>query len=418
MVSVLSPGYQSSDWCLKELRDFFKAAQETGGIRIGNHSRLFKVIKTPMRLEEQPEKLRDLLGYEFYHDGREFRFDPNPEAERRYLAKLDDLARDIHLLLKHFRLLQEGSLRHSPGSLAKAVFLAMTTSDLNENRDLIRRELLDKGYEVLPDQTPPWNAKDLLEFLNRDLAHCCLSLHLIGSRYGFVPEGETRSIVWLQHEMARQRKRSGEFEHLLWMPSDLEAQEPSQRDFLAYLSEHLAKTNGFELLRTPRVESLKTFLIDKLGRQSTWKGAGHQARDLIRVYLICERKDIPVVEPIQEYLRQEGFAVDLPMREGDPNEISEDHRQTLKDCDALLIYYGSGSEGWFREKIRDARRAQALYRNKPFLARGIYFGPDPNDIKQSYADDEFVVSQNFGEFAPAALLAFLDRLRLGGAVSA
>ena len=66
MVSVLSPGYQSSDWCLKELREFLKAAQESGGIRIGNHSRLFKVIKTPMKLEEQPEELRDLLGYAFH----------------------------------------------------------------------------------------------------------------------------------------------------------------------------------------------------------------------------------------------------------------------------------------------------------------------------------------------------------------
>src|SRR5262245_2001083 len=98
MVSVISPGYKASDWCRRELQGFRAAADRKGGIRAGTKSRLFKVLKMPTEMYEQPEVLQDLLGYEFFHEGREFHLDPDPSSERRYLAKLDDLARDIQSL--------------------------------------------------------------------------------------------------------------------------------------------------------------------------------------------------------------------------------------------------------------------------------------------------------------------------------
>ena len=101
LISIVTPGYQRSDWCRRELAVFIAAAEKQGGIRLGTKSRLFKVLKTPTPLHEQPLALQNLLGYAFFHDGKEFHLDPDPIlAERRYLAKLDDLARDIHLLLK------------------------------------------------------------------------------------------------------------------------------------------------------------------------------------------------------------------------------------------------------------------------------------------------------------------------------
>jgi hypothetical protein len=67
---------------------------------------VFKVLKTPVPLEKTPPELRGLIGYDF------FRIDPDtgkvasltkcldPDAQRDFWIKLDDLAHDIVEILE------------------------------------------------------------------------------------------------------------------------------------------------------------------------------------------------------------------------------------------------------------------------------------------------------------------------------
>src|SRR6516165_3482338 len=48
LVAVVSPRYVNSEWARRELSEFLKAAQEQGGIRLGEKGRIFKVLKTPV----------------------------------------------------------------------------------------------------------------------------------------------------------------------------------------------------------------------------------------------------------------------------------------------------------------------------------------------------------------------------------
>src|SRR5688572_30785031 len=66
LISIVSPRYVKSDWCVKEVSTFFEVSKKNIGIRVKNKSRIFKIIKTPVKREEHPEVMRDLLGYEFY----------------------------------------------------------------------------------------------------------------------------------------------------------------------------------------------------------------------------------------------------------------------------------------------------------------------------------------------------------------
>src|SRR5262249_1903675 len=67
LVSVLSPRYLTSEWCKREDQEFSQTAQQTGGLSIDNKARLFKVIKTPVDIDDHlPEVMRSLLGYEFF----------------------------------------------------------------------------------------------------------------------------------------------------------------------------------------------------------------------------------------------------------------------------------------------------------------------------------------------------------------
>src|SRR5687768_10496493 len=106
LVTVVSPRYLKSEWTIRELNEFWHAAEEQGIVHVNNKARVFKVLKTPVPLDRTPPELRTLIGYEF------FKVDPDTgkvreldevfgaEAQRDFWLKLDDLAHDIVALLE------------------------------------------------------------------------------------------------------------------------------------------------------------------------------------------------------------------------------------------------------------------------------------------------------------------------------
>ena len=66
MISILTPRYIKSDWCLKEVTEFHQVCQQNLGFVVNNKARVFKVIKTPVPYEQHPDIIRNILGYEFY----------------------------------------------------------------------------------------------------------------------------------------------------------------------------------------------------------------------------------------------------------------------------------------------------------------------------------------------------------------
>ena len=105
LLTVISPSYLQSQWCIKELREFIKAVENRGGIYIGNKSRIYKVVKTFVNHDQHPDEIRDLLGYEFIlRDDRGRAHECSPERESRYYQKyldeLENVAYDICELIK------------------------------------------------------------------------------------------------------------------------------------------------------------------------------------------------------------------------------------------------------------------------------------------------------------------------------
>ena len=146
MVSVLSHDFLTSSSCLDTVSSFIQKAGDTTG-----PSRLFKILKSPLTLQEQPTNLRDLLAYEMYQldieSGamKEYSDFFSPEAEKQYWMILVDLAYDIHASLLF---LQEKSAKADVKNLfkRKTIYLAETSHDLSIQRNIIKRELQRYGY--------------------------------------------------------------------------------------------------------------------------------------------------------------------------------------------------------------------------------------------------------------------------------
>ena len=285
LVSVVSPRYLKSDWCLRELREFIKAAANTGGVRIGHKARVFKIVKTPVPLDQQVPELQHMLGYEFFTadpvTGRPKELSQTGDAEiqRLYWAKLDDLAHDLTELIETLEASGlgagaaaaplpdpasmtiaptlpgtpqvSGSSQSAPvRSAEKAVYLAETTYDLREKRDAIRRELQTQGLVVLPSQPLP-HVKDECEQAIRDaLAASILSIHLVGKNYGLIPEGATQSTVVMQNELAIERAAAGDYSRLIWIPEKQECDDERQLKFIEHLQTDTRIQQGADILQT------------------------------------------------------------------------------------------------------------------------------------------------------------------------
>src|SRR5262249_5299362 len=169
LASIVTPRYLHSEWCTREAREFCQSAERNGGLVVGNKSRVFKVIKTPVdaeELEALPPHMKDLLGFEFftYEDGVSLELDPDygPEYNQRYLKKIALLAQDIAQLLKTLQ--AEGGASKSndsnvpsepPAPSKPAVYLAECSYDRKQARELLEGELKRLGYPVLPDKRLP-----------------------------------------------------------------------------------------------------------------------------------------------------------------------------------------------------------------------------------------------------------------------
>src|SRR5262249_7648697 len=102
------------------------------------------------------------------------------------------------------------------------VYLAETTSDLDAEWDQIRRDLQARGHTVLPEQHLPLTAPELETMVRTTLQRCRLSVHLIGHRYGVVPEAAVRSVVELQNALATgHRQQNAASSRLVWLPPRL-----------------------------------------------------------------------------------------------------------------------------------------------------------------------------------------------------
>jgi TIR domain. len=418
-LAIVSPGYLNSQWCRQELAEFCKVAEATNGLRLANRSRIFKVLKTDMPHERQPAAMQGLLGFSFFDKNpetghpREFRADPASGGYQRFLDKLSDLAHEIRDLMEVIR---AGAPMHPATDEAITVYLAETTFDQTLARDKIKRELQQRGYALLPDHPLPLAAPELINVVRANLAQANLTIHIIGEKYGLIPEDETRSIVCLQHELAAERAGDARFSRLIWMPEELTAKDERQRRFIDSLRLDAGGGAGVELLQTP-LEEFKTFIEDRvnaLRRPRREEDAGDAPKNgRAHIYLICDQQDVEAVVPIEDYLFNYGFETVLPAMDGDEAQVREDHKENLLLCDAALIYYGNTSELWLRAKLRDLQKAAGYGRRKPMRAKGIYIAGGETLPKQRFRTHEATVIKHFGAFSADSLRPFIAQLEAG-----
>jgi len=429
LISVVSPRYVKSEWARKELSEFYQSAEEHGGVKVRNKARIFKVMKTPVAVDLHPPELRSLLGYEFFkvdaETGKVRELDEifGPDAQRDFWLRLDDLAHDMCCVLEMFE--AEAQAAGAIAGECKCVFLAETTSDLREQREMIRRDLEQHGHTVLPAYQVPFVLSELETALREDLKRCSLSIHLVGKNYGIVPEGAMQSLVQIQNELAIERGNQGDFSRLLWIPPGLQTSDERQKAVVEQLRVDSRMNENADLLETS-FEDLRTVYQEKLRPQQAPEH-GHPAPfaaagGVKSLYLMYDQKDAAAVAPYADYFFEQKLEVIQPEFQGDEAEIREYHEDNLRACDGAVIFFGSTNECWVRRKLREMQKSAGFGRTKPPASIAIIVIPAPAPADDSCCGppktqfrthEAMVISQTDG-FFPGPLRPFLSRLTGSG----
>jgi TIR domain len=394
MISVLTPRYVHSEWCTKEINEFCRIAQQTGGLVVDNKARVFKVIKTPIDREEPlPPVVNKVLGYEFYgydEDQTPREFDPayGEKSKEEFLRKVYKLARDIAQL----RARLDASVPHDDSKLKDAsapkpmVYLAECSRDRRDARDVLRGELERYGYPVLPNQQLPSDEEEYVAEVERLVAQCRFSVHLIGTSYGVVPDGASqKSVVVLQNELAARRSKSGGLHRVIWLPEGASSGQAVQQAFIDALHQNAEMQSGADLI-TGDLEQLKGAIhaaLKKLEQPEQPKITDQHLAEASRklMYILCVERDRKEVVPLLKFLKGRELEVALPVFTGDATQVREANQELYVGCDGVILFYGAGDEAWKFHQQNELKKRRGQ-RDKPLLAEYTYLAGSSTDDKE------------------------------------
>ena len=391
MLSVVSPRYIKSKWCKEEVGKFCEAAEQTLGLEVRNKFRLVKVVLAPVDRNELPHPaMIKGLGFEFYEVGTDQtprEFDPyfGTEWGEKFLDTVQKLAFQLSQLLKLIAD-AEAETKAAAKTLAETqtptdtltgaapiaavaatstssapsatsdpakptVYLAECSFDQRSARDALDVELKRHGYRVLPDEELPKDEEAYTTQVAECLKHSQLSIHLIGSIYGMVPDGPSqKSVVVLQNELAIQQSREAGLKRLIWVPDSIAPKQQEQIDFVNLLQTNADAIFGADMITAREPECIKGEMHKALQSLEQKKPptptakAGQDSRRMI--FLICDEKDLMSTIPLNKLLKARGFDVKVPLFKGDSAAVRQARIDLLEQASGVLVFYGEGSDQW------------------------------------------------------------------------
>lgn len=389
-IAVLSNNWLDRPWCRRELESF---RQRWKGDEI--KERIIVIAKHPIPEEQIPPLLRGQEGYRFFargpdedDDWQEF-FSRGGVCDPRYYARIRELAR--YLWNAAGRLDSPGPPPTTPKPAAappaidkgRTIYLAKPAPDMRLAYDRLVRELSGAGYGVTPppEEEIPYDGERAEAFVDRALAAAELSVHPLGDRSGYAPDGAP-PIVQLQLARAAMRVAAGGFRRILWTPRFVaeDGENAAERDPSAVV-ERLDKQLDSDKIVGDSLSRFAGYLIEHLDSTAPAAQMLETIEAGAEVYIYHRPEDEDYAVDLALALQQHKLKPVFPAFEGNPEELEEFHRTALRECAGIVLCWAKASEVWIRATCRNWRSWERLGRTAKFAVRGLVAGPPPGSRK-------------------------------------
>lgn len=415
VVPVISPPFSNSPGCQKEMEIFCDPANTQSHAIASNRtsSKLVNAIKMPVHEEQLPNSISSVIsrspGLEFFERepdtgrAREFHESFGEDSRQRYYERVYDLAHELCEKLKS----EKRTTSSEPSETTddrQRIFLAPTTSELTIEYDIVKRELKEHNYHVVPESPLPYSLTELNSTLEELLEGCVTSIHLMGHNYGLIPEGSSSSLGEILLRFTAEKASEG-LKRFIWSPRELADGDTRQVELLERVQEDPALHSAAELIEGSiatlkrdifRVIEEKQKETDQKAESKTTSGNHSKL-----VYLICEQRDEEAVEQLEDFLFQRGLEVCLPAFDGDEAEVKALHQENLINCSGALVYYGAAPRAWVDIKLRELIKAVGYGREKPIENQAVFIAPPSDNRKNRYKSHTAkIIRQGGDSFAP------------------
>lgn len=358
LISILSVNGLESDWCQRERDRFQLAAAARGGFRLGTKARAIRLTKSPCA-GNRDWQLFGTLGFDFYQrsDQSNYYTEVHPNSSE-FSAKVLEIAQEVYEVLKRLR---ERLLAPLPDI---SIYVAAVGPELRPWREQVVNQLSAWNCRVVPEE--PDIDRLSKAAIDQSLLDCSLSVHWVGS-------DTTVPLDMLQLTTARSKSLERIVCEIKAPPAAL--QELLNADSL---------NNHEERIRSSAPDVLLQYLEDRVAafRRTPVRVIG----DAPLVYVVCCSADRAAAVQLKQCLEaQSCFAARLPIRDVEDESLRlRDHRESLKLCQAVLIYWGaSGSEAWFREQQRELIGVRVKRKNRPLAALCLACSPKADPASDS-----------------------------------
>lgn len=371
LITILSDHSLNSEKIQNNLKYFSKIHHKENWVVNGvdSQGKIFKILKSPVPYDQQPDSIRDLLSYDFYlREGKtgaisEFTPFSNEKINKSYWIKISEIAYNISEFIEPTNQITLYDQKHQA-----VVYLAETGPDLITQRYVLRRELQRSGYKVLPKKNYPMDKQAFEQMVEEDLSGAHLFIQLMGMYYDELsPIG--KSYAEVQYRKAVPGIQDKKLRGLIWMPLNLHFADVRQKEFFDHVRRDLDTREGLELIQST-LEELREFIQKvTLNRSGPKKPENAPKSDSAQVYVIFDEVDKDQGQHLAQIIAGSGYQVQTPQFDGHFVKLREIHQQNLINFDYAILYCGLSNENWVRMQLMDLLKSTGMGRKKPVLVK-------------------------------------------------
>jgi hypothetical protein len=341
-LSVLSPAYNNSWYCQKEVAAFREQRHPSFGMLVGSLSRMQGMVAENVPLDKWPPELRSTSPFPFFSETVDRFFKPAvPDEKSPYVQGLWKVRNSIWAVLDEMRRqkAQGTVIEHSyEVKGTPTVCLAEVTDDLYYKRENLRSALGQlKEFQVvcLSDLAVPTGPE-------------VLTVHLVGALPGRPAPGQDLPLSRLQLDAALAANPARR--PLVWLGRDLKTDEvepASHKQFLESLQNH----NGIELVRSG-FEDLKDEIQKRMRpRSSPVVKTVRRAREDPIVYIWHQIGDAGPLSQLKTRLKESNCGISVfPYSSVPPEKL----QSKLAFCDGLVVPYTAETKSSAEEMMTAA----------------------------------------------------------------
>ncbi len=403
LVVVMSPNWMQRPYCRKEVEAFADLRKKSGVANL--QERMVVVGKGHVDRLKRPFDLQGQEGFLFYaRDDTNGVSEITPffnrgKAVTQFYDRRDNLAT---FLQKRVDRIAAGAATETTlpsrqpiaAPNGRTVYLSKPATDMKEAYARLALELQGKGFTVVPDVAADLpNDASTLAVVKEALSKAEASVHLVGEKPGFAPEG-LDPIVKLQLALAREKSpESGDptqrvFRRIIWAPKILDVRDASagaaaNRDPMQAL-ERCDKQIGADKIDGGILSKFVEYLFQYLAETAPRPVATGPAGNKLEVYLAYHGADEEYAGSVAEALLGGPLKIRIPASEADA-DARRYNNDLLVKCDAVTLCWANASEVWVRSEADKLSDWQALGRKQPFVYRSLIAGPPPLPHKKPKA---------------------------------